>query len=212
MTTLDHLLANYTLEEEYIIDECPCLELNKYDAWSNGHDIILQFTIHAQDVQEAYLIFPGYRVSVVPKQIGFEQWVICLQFPGIAIGAFCFSMCVSLYLPGAVDVQRVISISKRFLNGIRPKTCEDLPRMSIRFCFGPGPKLGNVSRFYGACALDITFERCDFKGNLCKIDCMGCTYVSWTNLTKKLVNIFHGNSLQVKILTLNNNKWKLVNR
>ena len=35
MTTLDHVLANYTLEEEYIIDECPCLELNKYDAWSN---------------------------------------------------------------------------------------------------------------------------------------------------------------------------------
>ena len=116
MTTLDHLLANYTLEEEYIIDECPCLELNKYDAWINGHDIIFQFTIHAQDVQEAYLIFPGYRVSVVPKQIGFEQWVICLQFPGIAIGAFCFSMCVSLYLPGAVDVQRVISISKRFIS------------------------------------------------------------------------------------------------
>ena len=105
MTTIDHLLANYTLEEEYMIDECPCLEPNKYEAWSNGHDIIFQFTIHAPFVKEAYILFPGYRVLVVPKQIGPEVWAICLQFPGIAIGAFCFDMYVYLHLSGAVHVQ-----------------------------------------------------------------------------------------------------------
>jgi hypothetical protein len=116
MTTLDALLVNYALEEEYIIDECPCSELNKYDAWSNGHDVIFQYTIQAQDVKEAFVLFHGYRVPVVPKQIGFEKWVICLKFPGIAIGAFCFSMYVYLHLPGAVNVQRVESLSKRFIS------------------------------------------------------------------------------------------------
>ena len=116
MTTLDKLLVNYTLEEGYNIDECPCSELNKYDAWFNGHDVIFQFTIHAQDVKEAYLIFPGYRVAIIPKRTCIETWVIYLKFPGIAIGAFCFSMYVYLQLPWAVNVRRVVSLSKRFIS------------------------------------------------------------------------------------------------
>lgn len=118
MTTLDYLLVNYTLEEEYIIHECECKcsKINRYNVSTFEHDVIFQFTIQAQDVKEAFVLFHGYRVQVVPKQVCFEEWVISLKFPGIAIGAFCFSMYVWLDLPGAVNVQRVISLSKRFIS------------------------------------------------------------------------------------------------
>ena len=135
MTTLDALLANYTLEEEYNIDECPCSELNKFDAWTNGDDVIFQYTIYAQDVKEAYVLFPGYRVAVVPKRTFMGTWVICLQFPGIAIGAFCFSMYVSLHLPGAIDVQRVISVSKRFVSQDRRLIGNELLQASRHISF-----------------------------------------------------------------------------
>jgi hypothetical protein len=79
-------------------------------------DVIFQFTIQAQDVKEAFVLFCGYRVQVVPKQICIEKWVISLKFPGIAIGAFCFSMYVYLDLPGAVNFQRVVSLSKHFIS------------------------------------------------------------------------------------------------
>lgn len=116
MTTLDYLLLNYTLEEEYLLEECTSSKVNIYNAWGNGHDVIFQYTIYAEDLMEAYLLFHGHQVRVLPKQIGFEKWVICLKFPGIAIGAFCFSMQVELHLPGAVNVQRVVSLSKRFIS------------------------------------------------------------------------------------------------
>ena len=118
MTSLDYLLANYTLEEEYIIHECECKcsKINRYVAWYHDNDVIFQFTIKAQDVKEAVLCFPGYRVPVVAKQICIETWVICLKFPGIAIGAFCFSMYVYLDLLEAVNVRSVVSLSKRFIS------------------------------------------------------------------------------------------------
>ena len=48
------------MEEEYNIDECPSLmsedigvnDINKYDAWVNGNDVVFQFTIHAEDVTD----------------------------------------------------------------------------------------------------------------------------------------------------------------
>jgi hypothetical protein len=115
MTTLEELLTNYTLEEEYNIAECPCLEINKYDVLLNGDDIIFQFTIYAEDVKEAFLIFHGARLRVVAK-FTCPNWVICLKFPSIAIAAYYMSMRTHLELPDAVNVQRIVSLSKRFIS------------------------------------------------------------------------------------------------
>ena len=43
MTTLDYLLVNYTLEEEYIIHECECKcsKINRYNVSTFEHDVIL---------------------------------------------------------------------------------------------------------------------------------------------------------------------------
>ena len=117
MTSLDELLTNYTLEDEYYVNECPCLELNKYDAGGgNSNDIIFQFTICAQAVNDAYVYIHGYQIPVVPKQILFEEWVICLKFPNLAVGALTFGGYVYLYLPGAINVLKVVKISKRFIS------------------------------------------------------------------------------------------------
>lgn len=40
MTSLNNLLANYTLEEEFSINECSHLESNKYNAYDGCGDII----------------------------------------------------------------------------------------------------------------------------------------------------------------------------
>jgi hypothetical protein len=117
MTTLDDLLINYTLEEEYYINECecPCTRNNKYDIFS-GEDVIFQFTIQANYVKDAFIIFQGSQVPVVPKQIQIDGWVICLKFPSIAISALCRGEDIYLYLPGAVNVESVVSLSKCFIS------------------------------------------------------------------------------------------------
>ena len=94
MTTLDNFLVNYTLEEEYIIHECPCSESNKYDACFYGNDVIFLFTIQAPDVKEAFVLFHGYRVPVVPKQICIEK--LYRIFSGWLNCAHCLIMLSSL--------------------------------------------------------------------------------------------------------------------
>jgi hypothetical protein len=130
MTTLNDLLAKYTLEEEYNIeiDECPCLKLNKYNVGVDGNDVVFQFTIVAKDVKEAFIYIHGEQIQVVPKRVLPEQWVICLIFPNIAIRALTFGGYIKLYLPDAVNIQRIVKLSKRFISKDRKLIGNELLR------------------------------------------------------------------------------------
>jgi hypothetical protein len=131
-------------------------DINKYDAWVSGHDVIFQFTIHAQYVKDAFIIFHGYNVPVIPKQICGEKWAICLKFPGIAIGAFCFSMYVYLHLPGAINIRSVISLSKRFIPKdrklIENKILQSARKISfdLTSALPMGPRVVSIGRDVGS--------------------------------------------------------------
>jgi len=114
-TTLDELLNSYVLNNEFNVNVCRSSGDNKYDVMFN--DIVFQFTIYAEDVKEAYIVFRSYRIPLTPRKIENEQWAICLNFPCIAVEAFCFSPHVYLYLPEAVNVQQVFCLSKYFASG-----------------------------------------------------------------------------------------------
>jgi hypothetical protein len=112
MTTLDELLNSYALNNEFNVNKCRSSGDNKYDVMFN--DIVFQFTIYAEDVKEAYIIFSNHRIQLIPKKIEHERWAICLEFPCIALEAFRFSSHVYLHLPEAINIQCVFCLSKYF--------------------------------------------------------------------------------------------------
>ena len=131
--TLNYLLENFILEENFDINfidiiptekkngDTPILSMDdqspRYHINFIQSDIILQFDIYADSVQEVYLMYTGaVKVPLIVKQVGFSKWSVSLKFPSIAIGALCFGSYLYLYLPGAINVQKIVKLGRNFIS------------------------------------------------------------------------------------------------